>query len=64
MGQPSYMKAEADKIEAVRKASPGMPAKKLAKQLEAAGGLGGRTFYSIYSVIRRYDAKQKALVTA
>lgn len=61
---PSRYPEELDAIVAARKADPKVGAKTLAKQLYADNGLGGslmgRTFYSIYSVIRRYDAKQKA----
>lgn len=50
---------ELDTIVAARKADPNIGAKTLAKQLEADGSVSGRSFYSIYSVIRRYDDKQK-----
>lgn len=44
-------------ITTARDTQPNLPAKTLAKELALTAGLGGRSFYSIYSVIRRYDAK-------
>lgn len=53
---------EREIIVAARKANATISAFKLAKKLSTGEmvGLAGRTFYSIYSVIRRYDAKNKA----
>lgn len=48
----------------VRKVAPKVGASVLAKKIKnseiPAGTACFRSFYSIYSVIRRYDAKQKA----
>lgn len=54
---------ELDLIIAARKSLPKTPAKTLAKQLVGNEGLSSRSFYSIYSVIRRYDAKLAGVVS-
>lgn len=46
-------------IQDARAAEPKKPAKTLATELWGRTGITGRTFYSIYSVIRRFDANQK-----
>lgn len=60
--QGIYEKERATILQA-RKDFPKLSAFRLAKYLENQGdsryvGLAGRTFYSIYSVIRRFDKKQ------
>lgn len=55
-------------ITSLRAANPQMPAKTLARKISNAEedflGASGRSFLSIYSVIRRYDAKAKAAAVA
>lgn len=71
---PSQYPEELAAIRKLRAKYPAVPAKKLTMRintrdfkgddLATANGASSRSFYSIYSVIRRYDAKQKAVAAA